>query len=64
MAETKQSFSMDRHAELMEYASKLEGRLRQIADLASICAEQVGTGPLLSNVRNGFVTIAGIANEK
>lgn len=45
------------------HIADLESRLHQIADLASICAEQVGTGPLLTNVRNGFVTICKIATK-
>lgn len=39
----------------------MESRLAQITDLASLFRDQVGTGPLVTNIRNGFHTILQIA---
>lgn len=41
--------------------SEHEKRLACIIDIASLMRDQVGTGPLLTNVRNGFQTILDIA---
>lgn len=44
----------------LERALAAEARLAQIIDLASVYRDQVGTGPLLTNIRNGFQTIIDI----